>query len=167
MENKSFKDSWSSKDPKGLTEDFINHIYTHYHNEYDKESAQYEKKNNWTFLIIAIIGLLITLCVGFQEFFPSIGKWLKITTFILPLISSFLLLYSNQKGYKRKEELRENARIQSKFLVDDARIKFTMAKTDADYLEIYQSLSEEIRKLQLSQSTEYFTVHNKRNNKDA
>ena len=110
---------------------------------------------------------MIILCVGLQEFFPSIGKWLKIATFILPLISSFLLLYSNQKGYKRKEELRENARIQSKFLVDDARIKFTMAKTDADYLEIYQSLSEEIRKLQLSQATEYFTVHNKRNCNDS
>lgn len=69
----------------------------------------------------------------------------------------------HSKGYKRKEELRENARIQSKFLVDSARIKFAMAKTDADYLDIYQWLNEEIRKLQLNQATEYFTVHNNRN----
>lgn len=112
---------------------------------------------------IAIIGLLIALSVGLQEFVPCFGKWLKIVTFILPLIFSFLLIYATQKGYKRKEELRENARIQSKFLVDNARIKFAMAKNDSDYLNLYQWLSEEIRKLQLNQATEYFTVHNNKN----
>lgn len=163
MKEEKFSDIWQTKAPKQLTEDFINHIYTHYHNEYDKESVRYEKKNNRIFLWVAVIGLLTTLFIGLQGFFPSIEIWLKVTTFILPLISSFLLIYATQKGYKRKEELRENARIQSKFLVDSARIKFTMAKTDADYLDIYQWLNEEVRKLQLNQATEYFTVHNNRN----
>lgn len=163
MKEEKFSDIWQTKAPKQLTEDFINHIYTHYHNEYDKESVRYEKKNNRIFLWVAVIGLLTTLFIGLQGFFPSIEIWLKVTTFILPLISSFLLIYATQKGYKRKEELRENARIQSKFLVDSARIKFAMAKTDADYLDIYQWLNEEVRKLQLNQATEYFTVHNNRN----
>lgn len=166
MTKETFRNIWSSKEPKQLTEDFINHIYTNYHNEYDKESVRYEKKNNCIFLSVAVIGLLITLCVGLQGFFPCIESWLKVATFILPLISSFLLIYSTQKGYKRKEELRENARIQSKFLVDNARIKFAMAKTDADYLKIYEWLSEEVRKLQLNQATEYFTVHNNRHSNE-
>ena len=163
MTDDKFSDSWQTKDPKQLTEDYINHIYKYYQKEYDKESGKYEKWNNLIFVSIAVIGLLITALVGLQEFFPCLKKGFKIATFILPLVSSFLLLYSNQKGYKRKEELRENARIYSKYLVDNARIKYTLAKTDSDFLEIYQWLSEEVQRLQLNQATEYFTVHNRKN----
>lgn len=163
MKQENFKNTWQLKDARLLTEAFINHIEDKYYKSYRDESFRYEKLNNRIFLWVAVIGLLTTLFIGLQGFFPCIESWLKVTTFILPLISSFLLIYATQKGYKRKEELRENARIQSKFLVDSARIKFAMAKTDADYLDIYQWLNEEVRKLQLNQATEYFTVHNNRN----
>lgn len=57
MKEDKFSDIWQTKAPKQLTEDFIIHIYTHYHNEYDKESVRYEKKNNRIFLWVAVIGL--------------------------------------------------------------------------------------------------------------
>ena len=158
--NKNFQESWSSNNPKELTQSYINHIYTFYQKEYDKESVKFERKNNLIFLLVALIGLLITLLVGLQNFFPKIQQELKIVTFILPLTSSFLLLYSNQKGYRRKEELREYARIYSKYLVDNARIEFAAAKTDSDFLKLYLWLSEEIKRLQLNQAAEYFTIHN-------
>lgn len=157
---KNFQESWSSNNPKELTEYYINHIYTFYQKEYNKESLKFERKNNFIFLSVALISLLITLLVGLQDYFPKIQLELKIVTFILPLISSFLLLYTNQKGYKRKEELREYARIYSKYLVDSARIEFAVAKTDSDFLKLYLWLNEEIKRLQLNQATEYFTIHN-------
>lgn len=167
MKKESFKDTWQLKAPKELTEAYIN--YKYYYGSYKNESSRFEKKNNRVFLWVAVIGLLVTFLLGLQEFLPKeVCGWviicIKILVFILPLVSSFLLLFSNQKGYKRKEELREDARIHSKFLVNEAKLRFSFAQTDEDYKAIFKWLNDEMLKLQLSQASAYFIVHNKNAN---
>lgn len=153
--------SWSSKDIKTLTEDFINHIYDKYYKSYIYDSNRYEKLNNLLFGSIILIGFLVTILLGLEEILQINTKVFTIIAFILPSLSSLLLLYWTQKGFKRKEELREDARIECKFIINEARIRFSKIKDDPDELEnLYKWLNEQIRLLQLSQSKGYFSVHN-------
>jgi hypothetical protein len=70
-------------------------------------------------------------------------------------------LYWTQKGYKKKEEIREIARIESKYLVNIAKIRFSKIKDNQDELEnLYNWLNEQVKQLQLSQANIYFSVHN-------
>lgn len=159
--------TWSSKDTKTLTEDFINHIYDKYYKSYNVDSDRYEKINNWLFLSITLIGFLVTILLGLKEIFKTQitnSIWDTIFTiiaFILPSISSLLLLYWTQKGYKQKQEIREDARIECKYIVNEARIKFSKIKEDPEELEnLYKWLNEQIKQLQLSQAKNYFSIHN-------
>jgi len=64
-------------------------------------------------------------------------------------------------GYKKKEEIREQARIECKFLVNEAKIRFVEVKDDPKAMtELYVWLNQEVKKLQLSQADTYFSVHN-------
>jgi hypothetical protein len=72
----------------------------------------------------ALIGLLTTILLRFQEIYKEalseytvVQNLLKGLLFILPAFSSFLAIYAGQKGLKKKEELREEARIRAKHLV--------------------------------------------------
>lgn len=161
------KETWSKKDTKTLTEEFINHIYDKYYKSYNRESDRYEKINNRLFTSITIIGFLVTILLGLKEIlltennYPFLDQLLTVLAFILPSISSLLLLYWTQKGYRRKEELRESARIECKYIVDEARIRFSRIKDNPDELEkLYKSLNEQIKQLQLDQAANYFAVHN-------
>ncbi|MBL7903979.1 MAG: hypothetical protein JNL22_03055 [Bacteroidales bacterium] len=162
-----FHITWSTKDTKSLTEDFINHIYDKYYISYKKDSEYYEKINNRIFAIITLIGFLVTILFGIKEIFKNqINIYLNVTftivTFILPSISSLLLIYLTQKGYKQKEKSREEARIECKYLVNEARIRFSKNKDNPDELEkLYKWLNEQTRQLQLSQAKNYFAFHNK------
>ena len=166
MQNEE-KISWSTKDTKTLTEDFINHIYDKYYKSYNDDSDRYEKLNNRLFISITLIGFLVTIILGLKEIliseteFPFLDKLFTIIAFILPSVSSLLLLHWTQKGYKRKEEIREDARIECKYIVNEARIRFSNIKDNPDELEkLYKWLNEQIRLLQLSQANNYFSVHN-------
>ncbi|MBI3220757.1 MAG: hypothetical protein HYZ44_14680 [Bacteroidetes bacterium] len=161
------KKPWATKDTKTLTEEFIDHIYDKYYNSYTEDSYRYEKLNNRLFTSITLIGFLVTILLGIKEIlisktdFPFLERLFTIVAFILPSVSSLLLLYWTQKGYKRKEELREDARIECKYIVNEARIRFSKIKDNPDELEIlYKWLNEQIRQLQLSQAKNYFSVHN-------
>jgi uncharacterized membrane protein len=159
---------WSTKDAKSLTEDFIDHVYYNYYESYKSESEYYEKLNNRLFAIVTSIGFLVTIIIGLKEIllnrFDKVGDtFFTITAFVLPSISSIILLYMNQKGYKRKEELREDARIQCKFLVNEAKIRFSAAKDNVEFENIYKWLNEETKQLQLNQTNGYFVVHNNTN----
>lgn len=164
---KEQKAAWSSKDVKSLTEDFINHIYDKYYLSYKKDSEYYEKINNWLFLLITVIGFLVTILLGLKEILKNqidntvLDTLLTITAFILPSISSVILLYLNQKGFNKKERIREEARIECKYLVNEAKIRFSKIKDNPDELEcLYKWLNEQTRQLQLSQAKSYFSVHN-------
>lgn len=159
--------SWATKDTKTLTEEFINHIYDKYYKSYNEDSDRYEKLNNRLFTSITLIGFLVTILLGMKEILISktenlfLDRLFTIIAFILPSVSSLLLLYWTQKGYKRKEELREDARIECKYIVNEARIRFSKIKDNPDELEnLYKWLNEQIRQLQLSQAKNYFSVHN-------
>lgn len=161
------RNSWSNKDTKTLTEEFINHIYEAYYKSYKDESERYERINNRIFMSITIIGFLVTILIGLKEILfdktetNHLNIFLKIITFILPSVSSLLLLYWTQKGYKKKEEIREIARIESKYLVNIAKIRFSKIKDNQDELEnLYNWLNEQVKQLQLSQANIYFSVHN-------
>lgn len=154
--------SWASRDARMLTEDFINHIYKRYYKSYSRESGYYEKINNRLFTLVTIIGFLVTVLLGLKEILkPENEEPFTIAAFILPSISSVLLLYMAQKGFKQKEQLREDARIRSKYLVNEAKLRFSVAKSDPDFESIYRWLNEEVRALQVSQAGQYFNVHNK------
>ncbi|MFC0426163.1 hypothetical protein [Chryseobacterium scophthalmum] len=158
--------NWSTENPKSSTESFINHINDKYYLSYSDESDKYEKINNLFFIWITITGFLTTILIGIKEMLPMCYSFvivIKILTFILPLVSSFLLIYLNQKGYKKKEELREQARIECKYLINEAKLRFSHAKNDTDYEAIYRWLNQEIRQLQLNQANGYLTVHNNTN----
>lgn len=165
MATENLLSKWSTKDAKSLTEDFIDHIYYKYYESYKNESDYYEKLNNRLFAIVTSIGFLVTIIIGLKEILLANkidieGVFFTIIAFILPSISSIILLYMNQKGYKRKEELREDARIQCKFLVNEAKIRFSTAKDSREFESIYKWLNEEIKQLQINQANEYFVVHN-------
>ncbi|TRX37817.1 hypothetical protein FNW52_02660 [Flavobacterium sp. ZT3R18] len=163
MVNKNNKIEWSEKDAKSLTENFINHIDEKYYESYKSDSEYYEKINNRLFAIITIIGFLVTITIGLKGILKIEDKDALIFTiisFILPSVSSVILLYMNNKGFKRKEELREDARIQCKYLVNEAKIRFSTAKENVEFENIYKWLNEEVKKLQLSQANDYFVVHN-------
>ncbi|WP_175621869.1 hypothetical protein [Chryseobacterium schmidteae] len=165
MESKN-NHKWSSENPKSSTESFINHINDKYYTSYSDESDKYEKINNRFFIWITVTGFLTTILIGIKEMVPmcySFVMVIKILTFILPLVSSFLLIYLNQKGYKKKEELREQARIECKYLINEAKLRFSHAKNDTDYEAIYRWLNQEIRQLQLNQANGYLTAHNNTN----
>lgn len=161
--------NWSAEDIKSLTESYINHIYNSYYKSYKNESGAYEKKNNRYFLAVTTLGFLATILVGLKEILKpfiidSVVQGFTIAIFIIPSVSSILLLYMNQKGFKEKEVLREGARIYSKFLVNEAKIRFVQAQTDKDYENIYRWLNEEIKVLQQTQAKSYFSIHNKYEN---
>lgn len=154
---------WSNKDTKSLTEDFINHIYSKYYKSYNEGSNLYQKINNSLYIIITIIGFSVTLLIGLKEIIPEkIDETLiNVVIFILPSISSVLLVIINQKGFRQLETLREDARIKCKYLVNEAKIKFSTAQSDSDYELIYKWLNEEVRILQLNQANEYYSAQNK------
>ncbi|MGG8495818.1 hypothetical protein ACQY1Q_05340 [Tenacibaculum sp. TC6] len=165
MKENETKSAWSSKDQKSLTEDYINHVYHKYYLSYRKESEYYEKINNHLFITITIIGFVVTIILGLKGFIPedysTLNLAISITAFILPSVSSVLILYINQKGFKQKEELREMARIECKHLVNKAKIIFSRVKDNPDELEkLYLWLSEQVKQLQMSQARGYFSVHN-------
>lgn len=167
--NTKEKFEWASKDPKSLTEEFIDHIYEDYYKSYLYESERYERLNNRFFLSITALGFLVTLLIGLKGIFQkelehtSLDKVFTVLAFILPSVSSLLLLYWTQKGYKRKEEIREEARIECKFMVNEARIRFSKSKDDPEaYESLYKWINDQVRQLQLSQAKGYFLVHNNR-----
>ena len=160
------KKDWSLNDAETMTKNFIDHIYEHYYRSYLLDSTRYERINNWLFTSVAIIGFLVTILLGIKEILKGqIGQTgdttLTIIAFILPSLSSVLLLYWTQKGYKKKEEIREEARIECKYYVNEARIRFTRAKENPEELEkLYHWLNEKVRRLQQNQAKSYFSVHN-------
>ncbi|WP_343658871.1 hypothetical protein [Chryseobacterium sp.] len=163
MESKNSHD-WSSENPQSATKSFIDYIDKEYYNSYLDESEKYEKVNNHFFIWITATGFLTTILLGVKEMVSiafDLAIVFKVLTFILPLVSSFLLIYSSQKGYKKKEELREQARIECKYLINEAKLKFSHAKSDTDYETIYRWLNQEIRQIQLNQADGYLTAHNK------
>jgi multidrug efflux pump subunit AcrB len=147
-----------------MTLKFINHVYDNYYKSYLKDSEKYEKINNRLVMAITILGFLVSIIIGLNKIleknFPDSKDTFTIISFVLPSLSSILLMYLTQKGFKRKEELRENARIESKYLINEAKIRFAMAKDDEEYRQIYVWLNEKINKLQQNQAKEYFVVHN-------
>jgi high-affinity K+ transport system ATPase subunit B len=164
----SSKEKWSELSPKVLTENFINHIYKDYYKDYLRESRRYERINNWLFALIALIGLLTTILLSFQEIYKEalseytvVQSLLRGLLFILPAFSSFLAIYAGQKGLKKKEELREEARIRAKHLVNTAKIRFSTANEDVnEYVNIHNWLNHEMKMLQLQQAQGYFAAHN-------
>lgn len=91
-----------------MTKNFIDHIYEHYYKSYLLDSTRYERINNWLFTSVAIIGFLVTILLGIKEILKGqIGQTgdttLTIIAFILPSLSSVLLLYWTQKGYKKRK----------------------------------------------------------------
>lgn len=120
-------------------------------------------------MCITLLGFLVTLLIGLKSLFQTelestnLDKVFTVLAFILPSVSSLLLLYWTQRGYKRKEEIREEARIECKFLVNEARIRFSKSKDDPEALEsLYKWINEQVRQLQLRQAKGYFLVHNNR-----
>lgn len=166
--NSRFADTWQDKDSKEMTQAFINHLYNMYYNRYKKDAEYYERINNFLFGLITTIGFLITIIVGIQEVLKDElagvpTKMLTIATFILPSLSSMILMYMSQKGFKKKEEIREEARIESKFLLNEAKIRFAKYKDNCDEMEnLYNWLNQHMRELQIKHSKSFFTVHNNR-----
>lgn len=158
-------DYWAKQGVKDQTMDFIDHIYVSYYKSYEKESDFFENIGNWLYMGITVIGFLVTILIGLQKilvgYITPLGEVIiTICVFILPSLSSVLLLYMNQKGFKKKLELREKARIYSKYLINNAKIQFAAAVSDEDYKKIYLWLNDEIKKLQESQVEGYIEVHN-------
>lgn len=158
---------WSTMDTKQQTIKYIDYVEDYYFDSYDSESFYYEKINNLFFISVTIIGFLVTIIIGLKEILNDFinnsmfDTTVTIITFILPSVSSLLLIYWNQKGYKRKEEIREEARIECKYIVNEARIRFSKINDNPDeYEELYRWLNEQTRLLQLSQAKNYFSVHN-------
>lgn len=116
---------------------------------------------------ITVIGFLVTILLGLKELLIEIGqseymeRIFTIVTFILPSLSSFLLVYWSQKGYKKKEETREEARIQCKFIVNEAKIRFAAINNNPqEYERLYNWLNEQIHDIQIGQVKNYYSVHN-------
>lgn len=166
MKNLRHKDEWVAQDIKSLTSDFINYVDDFYYKQYKSESEYFEKINNRLFLTITILGFLVILLIGIKGILAGyISNATEIIftvlSFIIPSISSIILLYLNQKGFKEKEIIREEGRIQSKFLINEAKARFAVANNDKDFENIYQWLNNKIKTLQENQSKVYFTSHNK------
>ncbi len=166
MATEEFNSTWKDKDIKSLTADFINHTYYNYYKNYKQDSERYEKINNRLFATVTIIGFSITILLGLKEILkPEIEEAtitvINVLAFILPSISSVILLLMTQKGYKRKEEIREEARIECKYLVNEARMRFSTVKDNPEELKkLYQWINEQTKRLQLDQAKTFFLVHN-------
>lgn len=158
------KTDWANQDPKTMTLKFINHVYDNYYKSYLKDSEKYEKINNRLVMAITILGFLVSVIIGLNkilvEKYSNLKDTFTIISFVLPSISSILLMYLSQKGFKRKEELRESARIGSKYFINEAKIRFSIAKDDDEYRQIYIWLNAKINEIQLKQANGYFAVHN-------
>lgn len=156
---------WSSNDIKTLTESYIDHVYNKYYKSYLHESEYYEKWNNVLFFAITSIGFMVTISLGLYELFSKYDLFqeysviLKVFALVFPTVSSFLVVYSQKKGLKKKEDIRENARIECKHLVNEARMKFVKHQNNDEKLEkLYLWLNNEVKKLQSSQASEYFGI---------
>ena len=153
---------WNELTVKDQTISYINHIEEKYYRSYLKESEDFERINNIFHLLIIVSGFLTTIILALKGKFEFINHNLNLVTEIitlsLPSIGAVMLLFVNQRGYKRKEELRENARIKCKYLLNKAKIDFTQCQTDEDYKNLYYWLNDEIKKLQLYQSSGYFNA---------
>jgi hypothetical protein len=166
MKPANHRAEWDTQDIKSATKGFIDHVYDSYYEEYKNDSERFEKVNNALFLAITILNFSVTVLIGIKEILPpdcvnaNVELLFTMSTFLIPSVSSFLLLYYTQKGFKKKEEIRELARIQAKFLVNEAKTRFATAKTDADFETLYKWLNGEIRQLQEKQAGNYFMVHN-------
>ncbi|KXH78462.1 hypothetical protein [Chryseobacterium kwangjuense] len=161
----SHKELWPTQSVKDQTIAFINHVYKYCYKSYKNESEKYEKKYDCLYFVITAIGFAVTILIGLQKILEAhIGPlgdlFITCSIFILPSVSSVLLLLMNQKGFKKKLELREEARIYSKYLINEAKIRFGASTSDEEYQEIYKWLNTEIKKLQESQAKGYMAVHN-------
>ena len=153
-------ENWETLSVKEQTSNYINHVYDKYYNSYLQDSERLERINNRLHLLIVVIGFIDTIILGLQEKIlqpcPNLKLSLEIITLSLPSLASVLLLYVTQRGFKKKEELRENARIICKYLVNKAKIDFASCKSDEEYKAIYNWLNDEVQKMQLNQANEYF-----------
>lgn len=140
----------NNKSIKELTKSLIDSLYYTHYKRYLRESQRYGWIINTSSLTIIIFGFLTTLFLGLREMLtlsPGCQKTMYILAFILPSVSSVILIFVNQNDYRRKEELRENARVYVNHLINEAKARFSGAKDDKDYLDIYQWLNEEINKI--------------------
>ncbi|MFZ4931545.1 hypothetical protein [Chryseobacterium sp. Mn2064] len=158
-------DVWFTQGVKDQTVTFINHVYDKYYKSYDRESDRFGKIHNCLYVLITVMGFLTTILIGLQKILEEyicaeVKLMMTVCIFLLPSISSVLLLYMNQKGFKRKFELREEARIHSKYLINEAKLRFSVAVQDKEYEDVYRWLNSEIKNLQESQAQSYIKAHN-------
>jgi hypothetical protein len=155
---------WHEKEIAEQTRSFIQYIDDKYYKSYHEESKRYERLNFRAHMLIVILGFSVTILLGIKKIFdlsePFISNVFDLATLILPSVSSVIMMYISQRGYKKKEEIRENARIECKYLVNDARIKYSVCKNDDDYMQLYIWLNSEIKRLQLAQARNYFQAEN-------
>ncbi|MBK8551864.1 MAG: hypothetical protein IPL53_12675 [Ignavibacteria bacterium] len=159
------KQDWSEMSTRDQTKSFIDYVNKAYYESYLDESERYERINFWSHMSIVIIGFLVTILIGLTKILPEWNEFqpLEIIIFILPSVSSVIVLYVSQRGYRQKEQIRETARIECKKLVNEARIRFSICKDQSDYLILYNWLNEEVRRLQLQQAESYFGSHENTN----
>ena len=158
---------WPEQSTREQTIKFIEYVDKNYHKDYDKESQKYQFRNFISHMAIIVIGFLVTIIIGLKHMDvfdnPDTIKMMEVVSFILPSVSSVILLYISQRGFKKKEEIRENARNKCKYLVNEARIRFSKCVSQDDFFGLYQWLNKEIEKLQTTQSDDYFGAQGKMN----
>ncbi|MCX6306929.1 MAG: hypothetical protein NT040_18335 [Bacteroidetes bacterium] len=156
---------WHEKTIREQTLGFIQYIEAKYYKDYLRESERYERLNFRAHMLIVVLGFSVTIIFGIKKIFDFRDLWMlnvfDLATLILPSVSSVAMLYISQRGYKKKEEIRENARIECKYLLNEARIRFGTCHGDPDYLNLYRWLNIEIKGLQLLQASAYFQSESK------
>lgn len=153
---------WYNLSTKEQTISFIDKIENNYYQSYKAESEKYEKNNNCYYTWIVLLGFLTSVLLGTKSMLnisnPTYLTFLDLVIFLLPTISSTLLMIVTQRGYKQKEIIRENARIISKSLVYEARIRLSLCKEDKEFADLYLWLNKQIEQIQLNQASGYFTA---------
>jgi len=158
---------WNELSIKDQTSNYIDHVYKEYYGSYLLDSERFERINNRYHLLIVLTGFLTTILLALKDkiefIYPNLNLGIVVCTLCLPSIGSVLLIYVTQRGFKKKEELRENARIRCKYVVNKAKIDFTSCKTDEEYKTVYNMLNEECQKLQMDQANGYFVSQDSMN----
>lgn len=156
---------WHEQSTAEQTRSFIDYINEKYYKSYLYESERFERLNFWTHMSIVLLGFSVTIILGIKKIFgftdPLISNIFDMAILILPSVSSVIMMYISQRGFKKKEEIRENARIECKYLINEARLKYSFCHSEEDYMKLYHWLNVAVKHLQLAQAESYFQAESK------
>jgi len=144
--------------PKAALESFLNDLHTTYYVWYDRSVRRHY--NTWLplqFLTLgsgfasSIIAALLT-----DDAFKGLSAG-RIALVVLPAIASAAATIAAQSRLYDRYQLRERGRAGVQALINDGRMRFGGAKTDAEYGVIHKKLKDSLDLIEKTQGEGFFS----------